>query len=108
MELLTEGRGIVYCGVGLSLSEPGLVVVEVPSWVEVADMPDAIVEQRLANAEAIIDELQRADADFAGVASGRETEVRLVDESYGWIYATRRNGASSFTEAWHHRRRRTP
>lgn len=109
LELLGEGRGIVYQDMGLSLSEPGLLVVEVPSWVDVADMPEAIVKSRLAKAEAIVDDLQQTDADFAGLISGRQTEVRLVDESYGWVYAARRNGVLSFTEAWSRSRRpRTP
>ena len=104
MQLLREGSTIVCQGVGLSLAEPDVVVVEVPAWVEVANMPESIASRDLAKAEDLIAGLQR-DSDFAELTSGRRIEVRLVDESYGWIYARYLKGRTSFTELWtrHHR-----
>lgn len=104
VQLLREGRAIVYQGVALSLAEPGIVVVEVPAWVEVADMPESIASRDLANAEDLIAGLQR-ESDFAKVTFGRRIEVRLVDESYGWIYARYLKGRTSFTELWTRHRR---
>lgn len=54
VQLLREGGTIVYQGVGLSLAEPDVVVVEVPAWAEVADMPESIASRDLANAEDLI------------------------------------------------------
>lgn len=104
MQHLREGGTIVYQGVGLSLADPDVVVVDVPAWVEVADMPESIASRDLANVDDLIAELQR-DSDFAKATSGRRIEVRLVDESYGWIYARYLKGRTSFTELWtrHHR-----
>ena len=104
LQLLAEGQElVVYRGIGSSLSAPGLVVVEVPAWVDVEGMPQDIATRDLSNAEAMELDLARSDAAFAALASGRSVEVRLVDESYGWVYATLRNGATMFTETWSRR-----
>jgi hypothetical protein len=44
------------------------------TWIEVDDMPDAVVQERLLNAEAIIDDLRRNSSDFARLVAGRQTE----------------------------------
>jgi hypothetical protein len=105
LELLREGRAIIFKGVGLTIAEPGVLLESVPAWVDVAGMPRSIVERRLTEAEDAIDAL-RSNADFASLTSGRETEAQLVDESYGWVYATRRNGRTKFSDFWsrHHPR----
>lgn len=69
MQLLREGSTIVYQGVGLSLAELDVVVVEVPAWVEVANMPESIASRDLANAEDLLAGLRR-DSDFAKLTSG--------------------------------------
>ena len=103
MELLAEGKGVVYRRIGLSLSEPGLVVAEVPAWYDLDGMPQGVAMRDLSNGEATVLALVKTDADFATLASGRAVEVRLVDELYRWVYATRRDGATKFTEAWSRR-----
>lgn len=103
LQLLGEGRSIVYQGVGLSLAEAGIVLAEVPAWVDVASMPASRATAELAKADEMVAELQ-ADYEFALLTAGRHIEVRLVNESYGWSYATRRDGQTFFTELWtrHH------
>jgi hypothetical protein len=104
LQLLAEAQElVVYQGIGLSLSTPGLVLVEVPTWVEVEGMPQDIAMRDLSNAEALVRDLIKSDSAFAALASGRAVEVRLVDESYGWVYATLRDGATTFTETWSRR-----
>ena len=104
LQLLREGRSVLYRGVAVSLAEPGLIVVEVPAWVELADMPESIAARDLANAEDLISGLQ-TDSAFGDLTSGRRIEVRLVNESYGWIYARYLDGHTSFTELWSRHRR---
>jgi hypothetical protein len=103
LELLADGRAIVYRRIGLSLSAPGLVVVEVPAWVDVDGMPEGVAMAALSDGEATVLELAQGDAAFASLALDRVIEIRLVDESYGWVYATRRDGATAFTESWSRR-----
>jgi hypothetical protein len=87
----------------LSLAQPGIVLIEVPAWVDVASMPESIATAELAKADEMIADL-RADPEFALLSAGRQIEAHLVNESYGWSYATRRDGQTSFTETWsrHH------
>lgn len=104
LQLLAEGQElVVYRGIGLSLSVPGLLVVEVPAWVDLDGMPQDVATSDLSNAESMVLDLAKSDAAFAALASGRAVEVRLVDESHGWVYATLRNGATTFTETWSRR-----
>jgi hypothetical protein len=103
LELLAEGKEIFYRRIGLSVSEPGLIVADVPAWYDVDGMPQGVALRDLANGEATVRELVSANAGFAILASGRAVEVRLVDDSYRWVYAIRRDGATKFTEAWSRR-----
>jgi hypothetical protein len=109
LQLLAEGQElVVYRGTGLSLAVQALLVVEVPAWVDIDGMPQDVATRDLSNAEAMVLDLAKSDADFGALASGRAVEVRLVDESYGWIYATLRDGATTFTETWSRRHPNRP
>jgi hypothetical protein len=104
LQLLAEGQEfVVYRGIGLSLSVPGLLVIEVPAWVDLDGMPQDVATRNLSNAESMVLDLVKSDAAFAALVSDRALEVRLVDESYGWVYATMRDGATAFTETWSRR-----
>lgn len=104
LQLLAEGQElVVYRGIGLSLSVLGLLVVEVPAWVDMDGMPQNVATRDLSNAQAMVLHLTKSDPAFAALASGRAVEVRLVDESYGWVYGTLRDGATTFTETWSRR-----
>jgi hypothetical protein len=99
MELLRKGSHIVYRGVGVSLPKRGHILVEVPSWLDVSQMPAAVALQRLDLGEAIITQLLEIAADFAKLASGRGLEIHLVDD-WGRVCAERRAGATAFTDVW--------
>jgi hypothetical protein len=97
--LLREGHVVAFRGVGLSLREPGLVVVGVPSWFRVENMPQAAAAEALLNGEAAAAELIRDNAAFGALASGRTIEVQLLDDGSG-LLATRRDGVTTFKERW--------
>ena len=102
LDLLREGKKVVLQGVALTVRGPELLA-DLPAWVDVQHMPESVAVRELARAEDLITTLQ-GDAVFAALATGRRVEIRLVNESYGWLYATRRNGQTIFTDEWmrHH------
>src|SRR5919109_1597358 len=86
LELLKEGKGFVFQGIGLSLGQANDVLVTVPSRFrfDPAKTPEAVVMSQLQEAKEIVDALGEESQEFSATVKGRTVEYQLVEDLYGF------------------------
>jgi hypothetical protein len=94
LELLTEGKGFVFGGTGLSLGQANDVLVTVPSRFrfDLEKTAEAVVMSQLQEAKKIVHALVEESQEFSTMVKGRTFEYQLVEDLYGFPIFSLRDG----------------